>query len=134
MARFQPLIAAAVGGALGSLLRWAAVASVADGLADLTVLGLNIVGSLLLGLLVGSGDRLSENLFVLLGTGLAGGLTTFSTFAVAVAARLEDGRLLSASGFGLGTLLATLVAAGVGYRIGRSLSPAGGPSPDRVRR
>ncbi len=119
MARFRSLIAAAVGGVVGSLIRWGAVSAVAENWVDMTVLGLNVFGSLFLGLLLGQGDRITEDRLALLGTGLAGGLTTFSTFAVAVAARLEDGQLLSASGYGFSTLGATLVAAVLGYRLSR---------------
>lgn len=119
MARFRSLIAAAVGGTVGSLVRWGAVTSIGDDWADLTVVALNIIGSLFLGLLIGLGDRIAEDRLAFFGTGLAGGLTTFSTFAVTVASRLEDGRLLAASGYGVSTFVGTLIAAGIGYRISR---------------
>ena len=122
MARFGSLLAVAIGGMVGSLARWGVVASVDQRWHDPAVLGLNIAGSLLLGALIGGRRRISDEVDALLGTGFAGGLTTFSTFAVAVAASLEDGALLDAAGIAVGTPLAALVAGGIGYRLGVVLS------------
>ncbi len=107
---------------MGSFARWGAVAAVAEQWADLTVFGLNVVGSLLLGLLLGQRDRFADEQFALIGVGFAGGLTTFSNFAVAVASRLESGELLSASAYGVFTLGATLIAAGLGYRLSMAVA------------
>ena len=118
MARFGLLLAVAFGGAVGSLARWAAVSSV-DNQRTAVVFGLNVAGSLLLGALVGQAEALGDRRMALLGTGFAGGLTTFSTFAVSVAQRLEDGQLLDAAANGIGTPAAAVVAAGIGYRFSR---------------
>lgn len=123
MARFGPLFMVAIGGALGSLIRWGAV-SVVDDRAALVVFGCNIVGSLFLGALLGQRERLTGTGFSLLGTGLAGGLTTFSTFAVDVARRLDEGQLLSAFGNGIATPTVAVVAAGLGYRGSRHAGTA----------
>ncbi|MFC7681329.1 fluoride efflux transporter CrcB [Paenibacillus sp. GCM10028914] len=40
----------------------------------------NLVGSLLLGILVGTAERMPEMVYGLLGTGFCGAFTTFSTF------------------------------------------------------
>lgn len=118
MARFGLLLAVAIGGAAGSLARWGAVSAV-DGQTAVVVFGCNVLGSLILGALLGQREGLSERTFGLIGVGFAGGFTTFSTFAVDVASRLDDGLLLSAAGNGFGTPIAAVVAAGVGYRFSR---------------
>lgn len=118
MTRFGPLLAVAVGGMVGSLARWA-VLGLADDSQALVVVGLNVFGSLLVGGLLGQRDRLADQTYALLATGFAGGLTTFSDFAVTVAQNLEQGALLSALANGLGTAAAAMVAAGVGFRLSK---------------
>lgn len=76
--RTLPWVAA--GGAVGALLRYALVEA-APHLA--TTLAINVLGSLLLGLLV---SRFRDNPWAraVLGTGVLGGFTTWSAFAVQV--------------------------------------------------
>jgi CrcB protein len=133
MARFGSLLAVAVGGATGSLARWGLLVQTGEDASTLTLFGLNVFGSLLLGGLIAHRERLSNEVFALLGTGFAGGLTTFSTFAVAVAQKLEDGELLDAFSNSIATLVTTLVAAGLGYRLVR-LSGARARSAPRLRK
>ena len=71
------------GGAVGAGTRWAVTRWLGDRLGTLSV---NVVGSLLAGLLASSGSSLR----LLLATGFCGGLTTFSSYAVQVATRLDD--------------------------------------------
>ena len=70
-----------LGGGLGAVLRWS-VGLVVPGWWG--VLVANLVGSLLLGVLVTSPLSESRPLMALLGTGLMGGFTTYSTFNVNV--------------------------------------------------
>ncbi len=119
MGRYGSLLSVAIGGIVGSAVRWAAVSAAGDGRAELVVFGLNVIGSALLGVLIGSRRRLTDEQFHLIGSGFAGGMTTFSDYAVAVAQRLEEGALVAAATNGIGTMLIALVAGGVGYRIGR---------------
>jgi CrcB protein len=108
----------AAGGAIGSLLRWAAVV---HGPADTvqTVVVLNLIGSAAVGILLGRREQLHAQVFSALSVGVAGGLTTFSAYAVDVARSLDEGRLLAASAQGLGTPVAAVLAAGLGYRVAR---------------
>jgi CrcB protein len=119
MTGIRPLLAVALGGAAGSLIRWGLVAAGPDSWSTLIVFGVNAFGALLLGALIGRRERLDPDLFGALGTGLCGGLTTFSDYAVSVAGGLEDGRLLDALGNGLGTPTVALLAAGLGFRTSR---------------
>jgi CrcB protein len=106
----------AIGGTVGSLVRWGLVGLVPPERAGLTTFGINVAGSLFLGALIGRRERMDAERLLALGTGFAGGLTTFSSYAVAVATDLEDGALADAAANGLGTPVAALLAAGIGYR------------------
>lgn len=102
------------GGALGACARY--------GLAELfpgiwTIAVVNVLGSLLLGVVVTllGTDRLWR---LFLGTGVLGGFTTFSTFAVD--AVVESSPLVGAV-YVVGTLVPALVAARAGMVIGDSV-------------
>lgn len=77
-------------------------------------LGVNVVGSALLGLAAGLG--LDGDALALVGTGFCGGLTTYSTFAVqATGLGARRGAVYVA-----GSLLLGLAAAAFGYAVGRA--------------
>lgn len=82
------LAGVAVAGAIGALLRdvvdgWLS-ARTPDARLPVGILVVNVTGSLALGLLLGAGDRLDAAWLAVLGSGLLGAFTTFSTFAVQV--------------------------------------------------
>lgn len=118
------LVAAA--GAVGSVLRFVVDGLVAERVRARIPLGtvlVNVTGSFLLGLLVGAGTgRIPEALGTVLGVGLLGGYTTFSTAsveAVTVAAQGRGGALRAAAHAG-GMLVASLSAAWLGLMLGGS--------------
>lgn len=76
----------------------------------LGTLVVNIVGAFILGLVVGAG----QSSFLLLGTGFAGALTTWSTFAMESIALMEDRRHHIAWASILLTLLLGIPAAALG--------------------
>lgn len=114
----------AAGGVVGALIRWTVVEAVDVEWVTEATFGLNVIGSLFLGIIVGlrltrrQDQRLTNNQFLLLGTGFCGALTTFSTYAVQVAVLLDSGAALTALVTGLATPAAAVVAAGLGYRFG----------------
>lgn len=118
MARFSPLSAVALGGMVGTLLRWWALSAAGDERQALTLIALNGAGSLVVGGLVGAGVASDDRRYLLVATGFAGGLTTFSTFAVDVARSLDQGALGSAIGNTVTTVLLAVLCAGIGYRLG----------------
>ena len=123
-----------IGGALGTATREAV------GLAFPTVGipwatgAINVVGALILGLLAGALTgrvrRRHQGLRLLLGTGLCGGFTTYSTFAAQTATLLRDGSAGSAFGYALGTLVFGAAAAWLGLAAGGALGRRG---PDDCR-
>lgn len=74
----------------------------------------NVTGSFVLGLLVG----VDAPAFTVLGTGLAGALTTFSSFGRDAVALAEERRWAAAAGYVLATCLMTVAAAAAGLAIG----------------
>lgn len=116
----------AVGGAAGTLLRWRIGLDVRPGAFPAAILLVNVAGSGLLGYLVGRvpvrGAR-SEAVRLALGTGVLGGFTTFSTYAVEVARTLDD-RPAGAVAYAVVTVLASVAAAVVGLSAGAMAAPS----------
>jgi len=116
------LLAVAVGGAAGALLRWALGDAFPDGAGfPWTTFGINLVGSFLLAALpalIAAGQR--PLLTLALGPGALGGFTTLSAYAEQSRALIADGAALSAGAYLLGTLAACLVAVQLGSRLATS--------------
>lgn len=111
----------AIGGAIGTLLRdgLGHAAPVAPGTFPTTILVINLVGSWLLGLLLGTLTRRRPDDDVwqpFLGTGVLGGFTTFSTFAVATAQLIRVDHYLTALAYVAASVVGGLAAATFGAR------------------
>ncbi len=118
----------ALGGAIGSVLRW----SVSSWLARLSrdaafpwgTLAVNIAGSCAIGFVLtlaferGSMPP-STRLFIV--TGILGGFTTFSAFSWEALALMRDGHTLAAAGYAGGSLLGGLAAAAAGAALAARL-------------
>jgi CrcB protein len=112
------------GGAFGSVLRYltnVAAEKLFPATFPWATLTVNIVGSTLLGaiLAAASGDtpRLSPELRLLLGTGVMGGLTTYSTFNAEVLRSLQTGAPGRAAIYFAATVLACLAGAWAGWSL-----------------
>lgn len=83
----------------------------------------NVLGSLLLGLVLGAGlqGALSERAKLALGTGFCGALTTFSTFSVESVRLLEEGRWARGLGYVGLSLALGLAAAALGLWLAQRL-------------
>lgn len=83
-------------------------------------LSVNIMGSLLLGVLIGSADHggASSDLVLLAGVGFCGAFTTYSTFSYETLLLAEDGRALAALVNVLGSVLPALGAVALGVAVG----------------
>lgn len=92
--------AIAAGGVAGAALRWSVASEVVAGGFPWRILAVNVVGSLLLGvLLAGEWSRPGARVAIhdAGAIGFCGGLTTFSTFAVEVAELIRSGDELTAA-------------------------------------
>ena len=106
-------------GAIGRFLLDGAVAGRLGRDLPYGTLAVNLVGSFLLGVLVGA--ALNDDTYRLLGTGLVGAFTTFSTWALESHRLGEDGRLpASAVNFAVSLALGVLAAWG-GRHLGAAL-------------
>ncbi|MCX6407270.1 MAG: CrcB family protein [Propionibacteriales bacterium] len=114
----------AVGGAVGALSRYGVAVSVApvDGL-PVGILGVNVLGAFLLGLLTAT--VASTRIRLLLGTGLMGGFTTYSAFALDTQSLLADGRAADTLVYLLATLAGGFAASVGGLAAGRALRTRG---------
>ncbi|MQA33513.1 fluoride efflux transporter CrcB [Modestobacter roseus] len=121
-------VSAALGGALGALARWAlaeALPTPAAGWPWATLL-VNLAGCLLLGLLLAvlfPRHPDSRWLRPFLGTGVLGGFTTFSTFAVETVRLVDAGAAATAAGYVAASVLGGLLAAVAGVRLARGARP-----------
>lgn len=125
----------ALGGGLGSITRYSLGKAWPDDqhTLPLTTLGINLLGSFLLGLLVvGVTEVWSDahpNIRPFLGTGLLGGFTTFSTFAV------QDQNLPGpdAAAYLVLSVAGGVLLAAAGMALLRALIPQRHPAPATMR-
>jgi fluoride exporter len=126
-ARLHPgvLMAIALGGAAGTLGR-AAVAYALPPASEAfpwATLMVNLIGSLVVGLVVVAAlERVAPSRYFrpLLGTGLCGGLTTFSTFAVEADLLIKNGRAGTAALYVVVSVVGGVAAARIGMLLARS--------------
>lgn len=116
--------AVALGGGAGALLRWLAGVWLNPLAAPLALgtLAVNLLGGLMIGMsLVWFARMPDEFLRLLLVTGLLGGLTTFSAFSAESLSLLLRGQWGWAAAHTLLHVAGSLVAANLGWHIGRWL-------------
>jgi CrcB protein len=113
----------ALAGGAGAGLRWLAdvlLSRVTPAGFPWPILVVNVTGSLALGVLTGA--SLDTAWMALLGTGLLGGFTTFSTVAVDAEILRTEGRPMAAAMNAVGTLALSAVAALAGLALGAPLA------------
>jgi CrcB protein len=112
----------AIGGMLGVLSRYgiSRLTFHTDALLWSTV-GINIIGSFLLGLLVAE-HWFDRDIREGLGVGFLGGFTTFSTFSVQVVLETDAGEPGRAAIYVVASVAGGIAAAAAGYALGRRLA------------
>lgn len=121
----RTLLFVALGGAAGTSLRYAfgRLAPVGAHTFPTTTLTVNVAGAFALGLLLGTIARAwpGDTTFrPLIGIGLLGGFTTFSTFAVEAVQLVRGDDPLLAASYVVASMTLGLLAAAVGIRLANS--------------
>ncbi|HEV3172587.1 MAG TPA: fluoride efflux transporter CrcB [Actinocrinis sp.] len=112
-------VAVGAAAALGAIARYLLDQTVTRRLRTVFPLGtwlINITGSFVLGLIAGTAAHhgLSPRVVAIVGTGVCGGYTTFSTFSHDTIRLMEDGSGLTALGNAVGSIASGLAAAALG--------------------
>jgi CrcB protein len=111
-----------VAGGVGAGLRYLldlAITALAGARLPWGTLVVNVVGSFALGVLAGTVT--DADVLAVVGTGLLGGFTTFSSVAAASAVLWDERRTAASVANAVGTLLLTVVAASGGLALGTVL-------------
>ena len=111
----QKAVAVAFAGALGALARY--LIGVTVGRLDFpwATLGINVVGSFLLGYLLGQDSRWGATVEAAIAVGFLGAFTTFSTFSYEAVALVRGGRAGAAATYVAVSVAVGLAASAVGY-------------------
>ena len=116
MSQTLPLIA--LGGAIGSMLRYLMVTAIG---APWGVAVVNVLGSLTIGVLFVLLDaRMGWQLFLM--TGALGGFTTFSAFSLDTLKLVEQGQPLQAALYVLISVALSLIAVALGVALARGIA------------
>lgn len=120
------LLAVAVGGAVGAMLRHTLTLGGGDATGfPWTTFGINVGGAFLLGLLPAAAwVRRHPLLPPLLGTGVLGGFTTLSAWSEQTRALVHAGETVAAGAYAVGTVAACLAAVALADRFSTPASRA----------
>jgi len=115
-----------IGGGFGSGLRYLIGKYLNSSLGSFPVgtFTVNIIGSLLIGLILGYAAKensLSQNQVLLLATGFCGGFTTFSAFANENFQLLKTGDIMQFSIYTISSIVVGLIAVFIGIYIAKNL-------------
>ncbi|MGQ4516393.1 fluoride efflux transporter CrcB [Streptomyces sp. DW26H14] len=120
------LLLVIVGGAVGAPLRYLTDRTVQarhDTVFPWGTFAVNVVGSFILGLLTGGtmAGAVDPHLQLLLGTGLCGALTTYSTFSFETLRLAESGAKFFAAANVVASIVAGLGSVFIGFALARAL-------------
>jgi CrcB protein len=116
------------GGALGAMARFGlgGLIGTPAGAFPVATFAINIIGSVLMGLLVGTLARLTPEwgatARLFLAVGVLGGFTTFSSFSLEAVSLIEKGEIALAVAYSVGTVILSLSGFGAGLFAIRALS------------
>ncbi len=111
----EPAHLVGTGGAIGAVLRYGVGQYVSNERFPFATLTVNVLGSFLLGLITFAGA--GSDTLLLVGVGICGSFTTYSSFSVETVRLWETGSRLRASIYALGTLGSCLLAVAAGWLV-----------------
>ena len=117
---FKNFLLVGLGGAIGSMLRYAISLLVTVKQFPYSTFIVNIAGSLIIGAVLAlslKNDIFSNNWKIFLATGICGGFTTFSAFAAENMALLQSGKYGIALMYILASLLLGIAAVVLGFKL-----------------
>jgi fluoride exporter len=122
------LIPVMIGGALGAGCRYMigqAVARHTLSAFPWATLGINIIGSFLMGLIIAwfARGEMSDHARLFLAVGLLGGFTTFSSFSMEFWMLFERGQSVQAAGYVLASTIGAIAACGIALTLIRQVAP-----------
>lgn len=119
---FPVMIGGAIGAGVRHLVGQAMLARLGPGFPWWT-LSINIAGSLLMGLLIGTLARGegSETARLFVGVGILGGFTTFSSFSMEFWMLFERGQNAQAAAYVLASVIGAIAACGLGLLVMRQV-------------
>ncbi len=109
-----------LGGAAGSMLRYAVSLLLISRVFPLATLLVNIAGCFLIGLILALGiknESFAGNWKLFLATGICGGFTTFSAFSAENLQLLQTGKMGLSLVYITASIVAGIVAAWLGYKL-----------------
>lgn len=118
------LAAVALGGALGSLLRYFVASAIPSNGFPLGIFVVNITGGFLMGVIVELGAlklSLAPEVRAFLTVGILGGYTTFSTFSLDSVMLIQRGAYAAAAGYIAGSTVLSILALFAGLYLVRAL-------------
>ena len=114
------LLLVGVGGFIGSVLRFGSYHLIKTNQTFITTLIINIVGSLLIGFIIGysiKDENFSSNWKPFLASGICGGFTTFSAFSFENIQMIHEGKYLLLIIYILTSVLLGIAAAFIGFKM-----------------
>jgi len=114
----RALLLVAVGGALGAIARYLSTTMLPIE-SHWSTLAINLSGSLLLGIIAGGlhgAGTISDELLLLLGTGILGAFTTMSTFSVDVMRLIDESQWTTATVYLVSTAFIGPILALIGWK------------------
>ena len=110
-------------GAAGALSRYAIGTAVGVTSFPWVTLGINLLGSFLLGVVLVAGPvRWDDDVAMAVGVGFLGAFTTFSTFGVETHTLLRGERFGAAAAYVVASVVLGVAAAALGWTVGRSIT------------
>ena len=117
---FRNFLLVGLGGGIGSMLRYATSLMFTSRYFPYSTLAVNIVGSFIIGLVLGMSVRneyFLSNWKLFLATGICGGFTTFSSFSAENMELLQTGKTVSALLYITASVALGILAAWFGYKL-----------------